>query len=310
MTVLLVGPGDRLELTLLADAVADYGSDTSVVDVTDWPGDTPVTSHPGRDETTVDVPVSLEAVTGAYVVCHELFRPYEPRHADVLETDLGPGLTQLREHRSLFESLCAQLEHRGATVVPPLDAHHVQDRKPALLDRFVRDGLPVPETVFTNDPGEVEAFADRHERIVYKPVTRGGAPHELAASDLTQERLEKLATAPVQFQAFVPGDDRRVYVVDGEVVGAFTYDTDRFSFKRDQRAGDDVTVERVSVSAEVAATARRATDLAGLQFGAVDVRRRPDGDHALFEVNEAPRFAGADEYCDLGVADALAASLT
>jgi len=306
MSVLLVGRGDRLELDLLADAVADRGAARQRVDVTQWPGETPATIRPGEDRATVGVDVDVDDVTGAYVVCHELFRPFDPRHRDRLAGDVGAGLNQLREHRGLFESLVRLLERRGATVVPPLDRQRWQDRKPQQLDRFARAGLPLPETVFTNDPEAVRAFADHHDRVVYKPVTRGGAPHELDASDLTDDRLARLATAPVQFQAFVPGDDLRVYVVDGAVVGAFRYESDRFSFKRDQRAGDPVDVGAVALDDDERATARRAVDLADLHFGAVDLRRRPDGGHALLEVNEAPRFAAADARCELGVADALA----
>lgn len=306
MSVLLVGRGDRVELDLVADAVAARGGRTERIDVTEWPSDTPTTIRPGDDRVTFDDDLPLDEVTGAYVVCHELFRPFDPAHRDRIADDVGPALSQLREHRSLFESLARLLERRGATVVPPLDRHHWQDRKPQQLDLFSRAGLPVPDTTFTNDPDEVRAFADRHGRIVYKPVTRKGAPHILDESDLTEDRLARLETAPVQFQAFVPGTDYRVYVVDGEVVGAFRYESERFSFKLDQRAGDEVTTTSVDLGDDVRATAERAVSLAALHFGAVDVRVRPDGSHALFEVNEAPRFAAADVHCELGVADALA----
>jgi glutathione synthase/RimK-type ligase-like ATP-grasp enzyme len=305
MSVLLVGYGDRPELELLADAVAAHGATYEYVDVTQWPGETPATIRPGDDRVTVGIDVDVDDVVGAYVVCHELFRPFEPRHRDQLDDDAGAGLNQLREHRGLFESLVRLLERHGTTVVPPLSRQRWQDRKPQQLDLFTRADLPVPETTFTNDPEAVRAFADRHDRVVYKPVTRGGAPHELESSDLTDERLARLATAPVQFQAFVPGDDLRVYVVDGAVVGAFRYESERFSFKRDQRAGDQVDVAAVSLHDDERDTARRAVDLADLQFGAVDLRRRRDGEHALLEVNEAPRFAAADVHCELGVADAL-----
>lgn len=310
MSVLLVGYGDRLELELLADAVAAQDAVPELVDVTKWPGETPATIRPGDDRVTVGIDVDVDDVTGAYVVCHELFQPFEARHRDRLADDVGAGLNQLREHRGLFEGLVRMLDRRGATVVPPLERQRWQDRKPQQLDLFARAGLPVPETTFTNDPEAVRAFADHHDRIVYKPVTRGGAPHELQPADLTEDRLARLATAPVQFQAFVPGDDLRVYVVDGEVVGAFRYESDRFSFKRDQQAGDPVEVAAVALEAGERETATCAVDLADLHFGAVDLRRRPGGKHALFEVNEAPRFAAADARCELGVADALADLLT
>lgn len=305
MTVLLVGFGDFAEFDLLADAVADRGGTTELCDVTDWPGESPLSFTPGDPEATFGTDLSLDDVTGAYVISHHFFHPYGPRFGEYVEDSLQSALSQFREHRSLFESLCRTLERRGTTVVPPLRNHDWQDRKPWQLDLFASEGLPIPATVFTNHPEEVRSFFDTHERVIYKPITRGGTPHELSADDLTDERLERLATAPVQFQEYVPGEDVRVYVVDGEVVGAIRYESESFSFKIDQREGKAIDIHPVELPDSVVETASRAASLAELEFAAADVRLADD-DHTLLEINEAARFAGADQHADQHVADALA----
>ena len=306
MTVLLVGYADLPEMELLADAVAERGGTAELVDVEQWPGESPLTFRPDTDEATFGTTVSLGDVTGAYVVSHHLLHPRDPRFDDRLDDETRPALNQLHEHRSLFESLCRVLERRGATVVPPLRNHDWQDRKPWQLDLYASSDLPIPATVFTNDPSEVRSFVDAHDRVIYKPVTRGGRAHELSTEDLTDERLARLSTAPVQFQEYVPGEDVRVYVIDGEVVGAMRYEREAFSFKVDQREGKTVDVHPISVPESVVDTASRAAERAGLDFAAADVRLESDGTHALLELNEAARFAGADVKADQNVAGALA----
>jgi glutathione synthase/RimK-type ligase-like ATP-grasp enzyme len=206
----------------------------------------------------------------------------------------------------MFESLSRIFEHHGADVIPRLSKQRWQDRKPWQLHRFARADLPVPDTLFTNDPEEVRTFFASHDRVVYKPVTRGGMPRVMTEDDLTDEALSRLSTAPVQFQEFVEGTDLRIYALDGEVVGAARYESDQFSFKLDEQDGEEVDAHPAAVSEAIEDTVTRAADLAELQFTAADVRRRPNGTYHLIEVNEAPRFAVPDVRADQNVADALA----
>jgi hypothetical protein len=312
MSVVLVGPSVKWEMDVLADAVEQRGSEAVVVDVGDWPGETPLTFRPGADDATVDATFDFDDVEGAYFYAQALFRPHDVTCREEFKgrEDVQPVLNQWREHRSVFESLCRTFESRGVDVLPRLDNHYLQQRKPWQLDRFEAAGVPVPDTVFTNDPDEVRAFCDRHDRVLYKPVSRGATPSEVEGDDLDERRLAKLSAAPVQFQAFVPGEDLRVYVLDGDVVGAIRYHSERFSFKLDQEAGDDVELSAPSVSPAVEESAVRAADAADVQFAAADVRRRPDGSHALLELNEAPAFAAADVRADQSVGAALAEYLT
>jgi glutathione synthase/RimK-type ligase-like ATP-grasp enzyme len=306
MTVLLVGDAELAEIDLLADAITDRGGTPEICDVNDWPGEAPLTFTPGDDEVTFGTTVSLDDVTGMFVSSHHTFRAFDPRLTDYVEDSVEPALNQFREHRAMFQSLCHALEHRGATVVPPIRNHYWQDRKPWQIDRYADAELPIPDTVFTNHPEEVRSFAEKHERVVYKPVARGGPPHILSADDLTEERLEKLATAPVQFQAYVPGDDLRVFAVDGKIVGATRYETENFSFKIDQMEGKDVDVHAVELPDSVVETVESALECTGMEYAAADVRLRDDGTHWLIELNEAGRFAIADISAGQNVAGELA----
>lgn len=308
MVVLLVGDADLTEINLLADAVAERGETAKIFDVTDWPGDAPLTFRPDDGEVTFGTSVSLDEVSGMYVSSHHIFPSFDPRLTDYIEEGdpIHSALRQFREYRGLFESLCESLEHRGATVVPPLRNHDWQHRKPWQLDLYTSSDLPVPETIFTNEPAEVHAFADRHEKVVYKAVTRGGSPHILSAADLTDERLENLATAPVQFQAYVPGEDLRVYAIEGEVVGAIRYESENFSFKIDQTEGKEIDFHPIELPDAVVETVERAAGRSALKFAAADVRLHDGDEHWVLELNEAARFAAADKFADQDIAGALA----
>ncbi|WP_135827480.1 ATP-grasp domain-containing protein [Halorussus halobius] len=308
MSVLVIDAEERAEIDLLTEAIERLGHEAVVCDVTDWPGDEPLALATDDEAAVFGTRVEFEAVTGALVNCHQLFRPFEPRHGERLRDDPVPALNQLREYRGMFDSLCRILDWHGAEVVTRPSKHRWQDRKPWQLYLLGRANVPVPDTLFTNDPSEVVSFYESHDRVVYKPVTRGGVPHELTEADVEPDRLADLATAPVQFQEYVDGDDLRIYVVDGEVAGAIRYEsrTDNFSFKIDLVRDEEVDVEAVPVPDEVEDDVVRAAELAGLAFAAADVRRRPDGTHAVLELNESPQFAPADVDAGQDVSGALA----
>jgi glutathione synthase/RimK-type ligase-like ATP-grasp enzyme len=179
-----------------------------------------------------------------------------------------------------------------------------------MLDCYHRNGVPVPPTLFTNDPDRVRAFVAEHGTVVAKPVTMGAAPERLTGADLTDDRLERLAAAPVQFQRYVPGEDVRAYVLDGTVVGSFRYEygEESFSFKRADP--DAVAAEPVSLSERSREAIRTAGELAPAAFGVVDCRRPPDGSVVVLETNLPGRFAAADTAGVTDVAGALAAYLT
>ena len=311
MVVLVIDSSEQKELSLLTDAIERRGGDAVPCDVEKWPGSNPLTVTAGDDRATFGSQFEYDDVTGAYVNYHRLFRPFNPRFRDGLKTELVPKLNQLREHRGMFDGLCRILDWHDADVIPRLRNRDWQDRKPWQLHLFETLGLPVPTTLFTNDPDEVRAFYEAHDRVIFKAVTRGGSPHVLTDDDLTADRLEALATAPVQFQEYVGGEDLRVYVLDGEVIGAIRYesDSDNFSFKLDVEEGRDIDVQSATVSDDLVKTVCRAAEVAGLTYAAADVRQRSDGTYTLLELNEAPRFAAADVDAGQDVAGALATLL-
>lgn len=306
MAILIIESADRAESSLLADAVEERGEDVITCDPAEWPSDKPLTMTASGDGAVFDSEFDYEDVTGAYVNCHRLFRPYQLRFRDQLKQNFAPTLNQLREYRGMFDGLFRILDWHGIDVLPHPRNHYWQEQKPWQLYLYDAIDVPVPDTLFTNDPAEVRAFYEHHDRVVFKPVTRGTSPHVMTDDDITEERLKGLATAPVQFQEYIEGDDLRVYVLDGEVIGAIRYESDNFSFKVDLKEGQDIHVEAATLSDDIVETATTATEKARLKYAAADVRRRPDGTHALLELNESPVFSPADTEAGQDVSGALA----
>lgn len=306
MAVLLVGTTKREELCLLRDEVKRLGGDIILAEITDWPGAS-LTMEPDNSRAVVDTPFDIKEIDGGYFQAPALFRPTFLGRNEFVEAveDVIPALHRLRDHRSLFESLCRTLETNDVPVLPRLHNHRLQHRKPWQLYRFEQHSLQVPDTVFTNEPDRLREFYDQHDRVIYKPVSKGAQPQELTEDDLTEERLGRLSNAPIQLQEFAPGNDVRVYVLDGEVIGAIRYESDAFSFKVDMANGQSVSVSSASISESVEETAVSAVSAVDLRFGAADIRSSSEG-HALLEVNEAPAFAGADLEGDQDIAGAIA----
>lgn len=303
MTVLLIGHPDMgPDFELLSEAVADRGGRTRIVDLRDWPGESPVTYDLDRPGCVVGEDLDFREVSGAFAKVNTLFRPFLPRFADEFEADPRQAAFVTREFRGLFESLLGVLGDHGVRTCPPVDALYRHDRKPLVLHRLRQNGLPVPDTVFTTDPDEARAFVEDHDRVVHKPVTQNAQVGEVSEEDLTDERLAALASAPVAFQEYVAGEDLRTYVLDGEVLATAALPTEDVSVK-DQ---DRIDSERVEAPAAVRETAVRATDVAGLQFAAVDLVRRADGSHAVLEVNPAPGFGFLEPGLAEEIADGLA----
>lgn len=306
MTVLLVGTYYGHEFDLLAEEIEARGEETIIVDTDDWPSQKPSTYDVANGTIQIgDHELDPASVEGVFVRQNGLFVPAIEDHTDgFVSEDDNPyaALTQLREYRGLFWSILRRLADGGATVAPCLEAREWQEASVHALGQLSDTGVPIPETLATGDPDAATAFLEQHGRAVCKPVAEFGGVQLMDADDA--DRLENLTT-PVLFQALVPGDDVRAYVVDGEFLGAFEYvsDVDGFSFKQGTEDPDGEPVELSESAIEDVKTAVGATPM---DYAAVDLRYTEDHDHTVLEVNAGGRFMFADSRELVAVAEPLA----
>jgi glutathione synthase/RimK-type ligase-like ATP-grasp enzyme len=161
--------------------------------------------------------------------------------------------------------------------------------KPLQLAAAEAAGLPVPPTLVTSDEPRARAFveAQRGGRVVHKALhatpTDWHTTRFLEGRDL--ENLKAIRLAPVILQAYVPGVDLRVIAVGDRLFAAEIDATATGSPQDFRTVYDDCRVAPVELPAEVAGGLRRLMASLGLAYGAIDLRRREDGQHLFLEVN-------------------------
>jgi hypothetical protein len=309
MAVVIIGDVEAYkEHQLVREAVEERGEETFVVDVDRWPGDAPLEHTVGSGECVFGESIPFEDVSGVFSMLQSVFPEHFPDYDWFDEKPERAAYEQLREWKQTFWSLIAAFESHGAKIpVSPTDKHWVFHR-PWMLELYDDNGVPVPETTFTNDPERVETFVEKHSEAIVQPVNGGEGLELIRPSDLDPDRLKKLAGAPIKLQEFAPGEDTRGYVVDGEFAGMvrYDYDSDAISFQSPSVDYSDIESVPLSPDPEVREAVVRAGELSPSSYAAVDVRLTDDGDFTVLESNTPGRFAAHDLAGSTDVADYIA----
>lgn len=303
VTVALLGAPDDPQIQAVRQELEARDVPSTVWNGEQWPGDAPLTFEVGgTGRTTVGDGVTIEELTSVYLR-RMSFDPRGPEYEDEFEERPYSLLNQLREYRGLLGSILRHLSASGVPVVNPPETTAIHGLKPYQLATFDDAGIPVPETLTTNEPAAVQAFLDRVDEAIYKPVAGGGHARRFTQAECTDDRLERLANSPVQFQELLDGTNYRLFVVGDEVVATARIESDELDYRLGEH---DVTA--ASLSDRIENTAVRAADCLGLAFAGVDVIVTDDGFDVL-EANPSPMFAAFDERAGTDVAGHLAGYL-
>jgi len=219
-----------------------------------------------------------------------------------MSEDWRTTLVILREKAEVLVGVMRRWEAMGIPIYNALSASDAV-RKPFQMAELAQRGLPVPETLWTNDPEAVRRFAEGR-RIAYKPVAGGAATRELSAADLDETKLARLANAPVTFQELLPGRDLRVFVLDGRVVAAFHIHSQALDYRQNEEK-----VESIALAPAVEDICLRAALATGLRFTGMDLKEASNGVLKILELNPSPMFLGFDHLGGTNVRGALVAAL-
>lgn len=296
--IALIGSPHDAHIAAVATALEDKGVEAVVVDTLSFPDDYRISLHDRLDAIELDG--------------RSLARPAAVYIRDVYSSALSPGvdvademeqhwrrtLVALREKAQVLFSLLARWTELGVPVYNP-PSPEWRLAKPFQLAVLEQAGLPVPRTLWTNDPAEVRRFA-AGGRIAYKPVAGGAATKELRPEDLTDERLRTLRGAPVTFQQLLQGDNFRVYCLDGEVIACLRITSNALDFRQNEEV-----VEETSLPAEVLDSCLTASEALGLRWTGMDLRDDGSGTLRFLELNSSPMFLGFDARAGTGILDAL-----
>lgn len=244
------------------------------------------------------VSVALEDIRGVYV------RSMDPQFVPEM-TRATPDVRAAAQ--AAHEAFATWCDIAPARVVNRLSAMGSNSSKPYQARIIARHGFLVPETLVTNDPSLVRAFAERHGTIVYKSVSgvrsivRRFGPEDAS-------RLDRLRVCPVQFQQCVAGAHVRVHVV-GDRVFATAIDSPAVDYRYAHRDGLDADLQVCDLDDDVAERCVRLADGLDLAFAGIDLCRTADGDWYCFEANPSPGFSYFESATGQPIADAVAAYL-
>ena len=242
--------------------------------------------------------VELADVTGVYL------RFMDDRILPEL-ADEPPDSPARRRSRAFHDLVGQWADLTDARVVNRYRAMGSNYSKPYQIQLIADHGFSVPETLVTNDPDLARAFRADHGRVIYKSISsERSIVNQLADDDLP--RLEAIRWCPVQFQAFVPGDDVRVHTV-GDRVFATRVTTTATDYRYARRqTGEAAEFEPFELPDEIA---DRCVSLAAsleLDMAGVDLRLTPDGEVYCFEVNPSPVYSYYEAQTGQPIAAALA----
>lgn len=188
---------------------------------------------------------------------------------------------------------------------------HVAHRKITQLRIAQELGFRLPDTLITNDPARVLRFVDRHgyRNVIYKAFS--AFEHAWRETRLMRAEelplLDQVRFAPVIFQEYVEAVyDLRITIV-GERIFAAAIHSQQTSYPVDFRM--DMAAARITAAelpAELEARLLRYMRALGLQYGAIDMRLRPDGEYVFLEINPAGQWLFVEEATRQPIAAALA----
>jgi glutathione synthase/RimK-type ligase-like ATP-grasp enzyme len=189
-------------------------------------------------------------------------------------------------------------------------ADDAASRKARQLRVAAEVGLQVPRTLITSDPERARGFIEHiaPARAIYKTFSCTHAiwreTRLLGPDEMTH--LDAVRVAPVIFQEFIPAEcDLRITAVGGTLFAAAIRSVADGLIDFRMSVGDAaLSVEQLP--RQLTDRLRKLLQRLGLVYGAIDVRRTPDGQYYFFEVNTAGEFLFIEERTGQPIARALA----
>ncbi|MGW0314024.1 hypothetical protein [Streptomyces flavidovirens] len=291
----------RLEMT---------GREVVRVDLADFPACGEITlGYPaaGQPDLTLTTPTRQVPLDRCRVAWWRRVRPFtvDQRLGGARDRGFAASETGQALH-GLFHSL-------SCTWVNPPMLDQIAHHKPYQWEVARQVGLALPRTLVTNQPEKARTFIQDVGvgRTVFKAflanVDAWRETRLVRWEDL--DHLESVRYAPVIFQEFVPGADLRVTVV-GDRVFAAEIDASATSYPVDMRmVVDEALVRPVALPSALTDMLLRLMRRLGLVYGAIDLRRRPDGHYVFFEVNPAGQWLFVEERTGLPITAEVAGLL-
>ncbi len=199
------------------------------------------------------------------------------------------------------------------------DAPEAASYKPAQLMIAAKLGFGVPRTLITNDPKRAKEFVQGLDgAAVIKPLRYGVVREtdeyeEVIFANPVREAdvrdgMETVALCPCLLQEYIAKDvEIRVTVVGKEVFAAEIHSQEVPGAQHDWRrtAASDIPHLRHNLPAPIAERCVGLVRQMGLNFGAIDLIRTPEGRYVFLEINPNGQWLWVELLTGLPITDSL-----
>lgn len=312
--VVLCVRGGAEELPAVAAALRGRGMEPIVLDASAFPTAVPVTLAYDR-----------AGVAGHWSELGELRNVSAVWQAAVVGTELPEMVPGVRETcvAASERAVIGLLDSLPAFQLDPRWNQLRADSKPDQLRLAQQLGLEIPETIITNDPDAVRAFARRAGPVVAKMLVppaasgplRDGEAEVMFTTAMTDDdlaQLDGLDLCPMIFQQRIDtARDVRVTLVGKRLFAAAIDASARRGgdpdWRRHSYAHDRAPAwQPCELPRTLADRLVQLADRARLNYASVDLVVRPDGSHVFLELNATGSFAFLGAPHAGAIADAIA----
>jgi glutathione synthase/RimK-type ligase-like ATP-grasp enzyme len=286
-----------------------FGGRAIILDTTDYPGSWGISAYYGGDEglsyriSSPDFEVRSCDVAGLW-----WRRPQPIRISPDIEDPQHVAFCR-EEARSLLYGLLHSL---GDRVINPMCPDLAVTHKPYQLAAAAKFGLPIPRTLISSIPTDVEVFRNELPAgMVFKILTNTDwqMTETRRFEESHREHLSAVKYAPLIFQEEIDKvADVRVTIIDQRAF-AVTCQPNHPGAALDWRLDCAVKYKAYDLPDRVADQLVAFHKFLGLRFGAVDLCVAKSGEHIFIETNTAGQFLFAEIHAGQPVARAMAAAL-
>ncbi len=306
MILIVSHPGD-LHARHVIDILASDGRETMIMNASDLPHNASLTIRYGCESPVLEYRVGDADPIDLYRATATWYR--RPQSPDLSSIE-DPDALQFT-HNEWQEALNGLwLLSDGPWMNPP-QYDEVAARKALQLRIAAEVGLRIPRTVITSDPDVARNFISGQglNRTVYKTFS---CTHALwretrLVGKAELELIDLVRLSPLIFQEYIAGgtDIRATFV--GSHAFAAAIDVQHTSYAVDFRMSlGEARTEPIELPRLVKAKLFELMGRLGLVYGAIDLRRSPDGEYVFLEVNTAGEFLFVEERTALPISQAIA----
>jgi RimK family alpha-L-glutamate ligase len=226
---------------------------------------------------------------------------------DLVLTRTGSGTTEF------ITAIVRQFEEENVRCINSSLSVEIAKDKMRSHQLLASHGLPIPNTMLVRFPVEVDIVDNMIGWPCIVKVISGSYGEGIYLCEnktsfkKMMEFVGNLDTPKILLvQEYVdakPGEDLRVFVVGGKVLGAMKRHAPEGDFRANISAGGHG--EPFEVNSEIDYLAREAARICGLQIAGIDLLFDKDG-YKICEANSAPGFEGFEKYCQVDIAGQIA----